>query len=373
MSNPTNRRLLASAETSADLETQLRALEQDQGMQVEAIGIIGSDSTNQTNYADVSSNLDDLPALQVVLVPTAVSADDTQFEQFYQPILQSNTVIDSAMVLLGGNSEHVLLVRPVPVKVPEAAPLTAAAQPDLPDYAQELLSEAKGVPWGRSKNLPTADAYNAIRAGTCRVFSNLRGPGGQPMNVVYYESKLAIDNDGSGPNVPTDPDHQSDTNLHDPRDHALNAHEVPFAVLPLDAAEAAKLHASHPNVQLKLSGLPDMQRELGLKIGDIGLAFWREESTGETQQAAFIYGDKGPANFLGEGSVHLADLLQIYSHPVKGGIGPDRMQQLGKGIVHLAFSGSGTGVYKSSLVPDGIEAQAKLFWEAFVQQTESGS
>jgi Fungal chitosanase of glycosyl hydrolase group 75 len=371
MANPTNRRLLGTATTIADLEGQLQSQEEDMGMEVTAFGIVGSDSTDQTNFADVSSNLDvDLLAhLKVILVPAATSADQTLFEAFYLPIIQANTLIDSAMVLIDGNQQHLLLVRPgLPAGQPAQAQPQSGLTPKLPDYAQNLLSAAQGVPWAKSETLPAANGYNAVTQDTFRVFRKLQGPGGQLMDVIYYESKLAVDNDGSGPNDPFDPDHQDDTSLHDMQDRALNAHQVAFAVLPLDAAEAAKLHARHPKVELKRADLPDFQRQLGVHIGDIGVAFWREAKTGNVAQAFFIYGDKGPANFLGEGSVHMADLLTINSDPVKGGIGPQTMKTLGKGIIQIAFVGSGKGSVKSSLVPNQIDSTAQAYLQAFLKQ-----
>jgi hypothetical protein len=371
MANPTNRRLLGAAASIGDLEKQLQSEEEDMGMEVTAIGIVGSDSTDQTNFADVFSNLDvdGLSHLKIILVPSTISTNPTEFEVFYVPIIRANTVIDSAIVILGGNQEHVLLVRPgVPSRGPAIPQPQSGLAPRLPDYAQNLLSAAQGVAWAQSQALPAANDYNAIVRDTFRVFRKLRGPVEQLMDVVYYESKLAIDNDGSGPNNPFDPDHQDDTNLHDMHNQALNAHEVAFAVLPLDAAEAAKVHARHPNVKLKQVGLPDFQRELGLKIGDVGVAFWREASNGQVGRSFFIYGDKGPANDLGEGSMRMADLLQINSHPVEGGIGPKTIKNLGKGIVHIAFVGSGQGSASSPLVPNQIDARADMFFKAFLSQ-----
>lgn len=372
MSNQTSRILLGTAASATDLQTQLQLLESQNGMQVMAIGIVGSDSNNLQNFADVifNINVDQLPQLQVTPVPAAIAADPTKFQAFYQPIIQANTVIDSSMMLLNANQQQqVLLLRPG-APAPSPAPAAGAGTaPKLPDYAQTILSAAQGVPWAKSQDLPAANGYSAVIPDSFRVFRNLQGPGGKSMDVIYYESKLAIDNDGSGPNNPFDPDHQNDTNLHDMQNVALNAHQLAFTVFPLDAVEAAQVHAQHPKVDLKIQTLPDFQKDLGLKIGDLGIAFWREAANGPVRQTYFIYGDKGPANFLGEGSVKMADNLGIDSNPTTGGIGPQKLKQLGKGIIHIAFTGSGQGtVSKSPLVPNGVDHAAQPFYQAFLNQ-----
>lgn len=198
--------------------------------------------------------------------------------------------------------------------------------------------------------------------GRCRLFQNLRGPDGNAMSVVYYECKLDIDNDGSGGNAAHDRFHQSDTNLHD-MNGALDANKIAFAVLPLDRSET----------RVKRPGLPDFGRELGLHLGDVGIAFWRQRSVGEVRTTSFIYGDKGPANKIGEGSVHMANALGINSNPVSGGIDPSTIKQLKKGIIHIAFPGSGKAFMqgrRSTLIPNQIDARAKQFFISLLQQSD---
>jgi len=211
------------------------------------------------------------------------------------------------------------------------------------------------------------DAYAGMMPGRCRLFRNLRGPEGSAMNVVYYECKFDIDNDGSGGNAAHDRFHQSDTNLHDIRrdiSGALDANRIAFAVLPVDRSES----------RVKRPGLPDFGADLGLRLGDLGIAFWRGRSTGDVRSVFFIYGDLGPANKVGEGSVHMADALGINSNPVSGGIDPSTMKQLKKGIIHIAFPGSGKSFIlggrpvRSTLVPNQIDPQAKRFFDSLLQQ-----
>jgi hypothetical protein len=125
---------------------------------------------------------------------------------------------------------------------------------------------------------------------------------------------------------------------------------------------------------VKRPGLTDFGKDLGLGIGDVGIAFWRAKNKGPVLSSCFIYGDSGPSNKVGEGSVQLASALGINSDPVSGGIDSSTIGQLKKGIVHIAFPGSGKDSLKkgprlmSSLVPDQIETRAKQLFASFLRR-----
>jgi len=70
---------------------------------------------------------------------------------------------------------------------------------------------------------------------------------------------------------------------------------------------------------------------LGAKLGDLAMVF--RPSTGDSSFA--IYADVGPSNQIGEGSMMLADNLQVNSDPKRGGISG--------GIVTLLFKGVNIG------------------------------
>jgi hypothetical protein len=110
----------------------------------------------------------------------------------------------------------------------------------------------------------------------------------------------------------------------------------PWKVVDIGAPAAARDRSP-----LKHAGLPDFSREFGLKLGDLGVAFWRHAGSGSVNRTFFIYGDKGPANKLGEGSVRMADELRIPSNPNTGGLDASEVADLRKGVIHIAFSGSG--------------------------------
>jgi hypothetical protein len=109
-----------------------------------------------------------------------------------------------------------------------------------------------------------------------------------------------------------------------------------------------------------------------LKIGDLGVAFWRKAASGEIKRVFFIYADKGPANNLGEGSVNMADQLIINSNPENGGFNADEMVNvLKKGVVHFGFPGSGKAFLtgnRSRLVPGQIESAAESLFKSFLGQ-----
>ena len=488
------KRFLEPVNSIGDLQVQVREQESLFGMEILEIGIFQTEDVfpEKNNFVNITSHLaNKLPELRIQLVPPDVAADDQSFSNFFNKLDATNTIVDSAMVLVSGIEQQILLFRNgvTPVPPTESAPTAPVGQtgtgatppvtqtgagptlpvtqtgtgatppvtptgagptlpvtqtgtgatppvtptgagptlpvtqtgtgatppvtptgagptspvtqtgtgatppvtqtgagptlpvtqtgtvstspvsqtasaltPILPDYAMDILSAAKGMPWAKCVRLPRMDAYGGMMPGRCRLFQNLRGPDGNAMSVVYYECKLDIDNDGSGGNAAHDRFHQSDTNLHD-MNGALDANKIAFAVLPLDRSET----------RVKRPGLPDFGRELGLHLGDVGIAFWRQRSVGEVRTTSFIYGDKGPANKIGEGSVHMANALGINSNPVSGGIDPSTIKQLKKGIIHIAFPGSGKAFMqgrRSTLIPNQIDARAKQFFISLLQQSD---
>jgi hypothetical protein len=239
----------------------------------------------------------------------------------------------------------------------------ATTPPRLPDFAPGYFDASAGVPWDKAGVKTQFDGYDGILPGTLYQFTNLNiAPG--ITSAVFYESKFAIDNDGSGGNAGKDKEHQDQTSLREADGKSLNAEKYPFAVIPLDAAEA-KREGKPP----KHPGLPDFG-SLGLRLGDLGVAFWREKHTGKVAYGFFCYGDSGPANSLGEGSVLLAERLAINPSPTVGGYNTKDVLQMGKGIVHVVFPGStdlqmSKGLPTSNRSADDVVAHAKQVWAKF--------
>jgi hypothetical protein len=143
----------------------------------------------------------------------------------------------------------------------------------------------------------------------------------------------------------------------------------------MDGDEAERAHRDNPAIALKHTGLPDFDRELGLKLGDLGVAFWRRAGSGSVNRTFFIYGDKGPANKLGEGSVKMADELRIPSNSNTGGLDAGEVADLRKGVIHIAFPGSGAAFlaaghpHRTTLGPAQVAARAAELFEAFKNET----
>lgn len=104
---------------------------------------------------------------------------------------------------------------------------------------------------------------------------------------------MEIDGDGSGGNEEGDKDWQSTTSLKNIDGSYLNARTQAFFVVP-------------PEI---LYGVPGIV--LGCKGRVINLT--------NEMAADATPGDEGPADKLGEGSIHLAQLLDVPSNPVSGG------------------------------------------------------
>jgi hypothetical protein len=230
----------------------------------------------------------------------------------------------------------------------------------LPDYAIKKLGADAGVPWEKAASMPQYNAYKGIMPDSFCLFQNLRAmPLSDVVSAIIYETKFAIDSDGSS--NASDPDHQAKTSLRHADGSSLDARNESFGVLPLDRAEAAK-----EGLQ-KLNGVPDFG-EVGLRLGDIGIAFWKDAS------AVFIYGDKGPPNAVGEGSIKMADALGINSDPRVGGFNDKDLHDMGQGIMHIAFPNSSDvqpGQIKTRRTPAQIEQLGRALFAQFLKQRKA--
>jgi len=111
--------------------------------------------------------------------------------------------------------------------------------------------------------------------------------------TVHFVADADIDADGSGGNPDRDPYFQPDTSLHGPDGRALNAYQVPFAVVP-------------PLV---------CQKTRGMVLGSECLI----TNTVTRQQVLCVVGDLGPRSKVGEISVAAARAIGVPWNPVRGG------------------------------------------------------
>ncbi len=250
--------------------------------------------------------------------------------------------------------DHALLAPPAP-----RAP-TSGLPKRLPDYASQKLSAAAGVPWDKAQAEPDFNAYSGVLSDSVCHFTELaRMPSPGVTGAVIYECKFTIDSDGVA--GAGDIDHQGQTSLRNADGGSLNASQDPFAVIPLDAQEAEKegLH--------KRDGLPDFS-SLGVRLGDVGIAFWKDG------ESVFTVGDKGPPNNLGEGSIKMAQNLGIPANPSNGGFNEADVREMKKGVVHIVFPGStdlfidDRGRRCTNRTRDQIETLARQLYAAFRSQ-----
>jgi hypothetical protein len=129
-------------------------------------------------------------------------------------------------------------------------------------------------------------------------------PGGATCTPLAYVSSMTIDADGAGEAWKSDPDGQPGTSLSYASGEALDPTRIPYFVLP------EGFEKTHPAVAL----------------GDVAAVVF------EGRVAYAIWGDEGPREQVGEGSIALARALGIDPDPVRGG--QDR------GVAYVIFPGT---------------------------------
>ena len=159
----------------------------------------------------------------------------------------------------------------------------------------------------------------------------LRLPGG----AIFFDAKLAIDNDGSPYSKLRLNSDQPQTSLrYDelPRQPSINSDAVPYIVLPLGGF------------------LP----ELGLQLGDLAAVIYKDKL------AYAIFADEGPKCNLGEGSIRLHQLLGNPVCRTRNAAGDctsvDETRGLDDNVLFFVFPGSATRILPG-LTPENINAR----------------
>ena len=210
----------------------------------------------------------------------------------------------------------------------------------LPEHAIPFLGRQNvgNWLWRNAERLEGCNRYDGIVENSCQFFRQI--------GAVMFESKAAIDADGSGGNAHGDRYYQADTSLHTPEDEPLNAETWPFAVIPLPSRALGEF-----NIQ-----------DVGLALGDFGVCIYNG------RVCPFIFGDAGPREKIGEISMHLARQLRIPDSPVDGGIDKKTVMETG-GVITLAFPYSAKKQGRRTLVyPQGIEVYGMTLWREFLAQ-----
>lgn len=128
---------------------------------------------------------------------------------------------------------------------------------------------------------------------------------GRRTRPLLFAGKFAIDADGAGDAWKSDPWGQPETSLQWGGGRSLNPTKTPFYVLPIGFDKA------YP----------------GVKLGDFAAVIYRGKV------AFALFGDRGPREKIGEGSILLAEQLGINADPRKGGVS--------EGVLWIVFPGSG--------------------------------
>jgi Fungal chitosanase of glycosyl hydrolase group 75 len=128
--------------------------------------------------------------------------------------------------------------------------------------------------------------------------------------LLAFDSALELDTDGF-PGGVGDPDQQAETSLRYANRASLDANRVPFFVLPLPSNWPTKF---------------------GIALGDYAAVLFRGKL------AFAVFGDQGPSNKLGEGSLQLLrelgeERLKPNGHIINAGTEP--------GVLTIVFPGSG--------------------------------
>jgi hypothetical protein len=182
-------RFLAPALSPDHLQAQLRDQELGFGMEILAIGLFqtADEPPLRNNFVRLTSHVSsNLPELQ-----KEVAADDAKFASLFNSLGAGVSIVDSAMVLIDDVVQQIVLFRNGVSSSSATVPQTpSGSMPLLPDYAQNILSPESGVPWSKCERLSGMDNYAGMVPDSSRLFRELTGPDGGPMNVVYYECKL---------------------------------------------------------------------------------------------------------------------------------------------------------------------------------------
>ncbi len=222
-----------------------------------------------------------------------------------------------------------------------AAPTSTATQAPAP--APAAVSPAAGTP--STGNSGTVRALDAAALLANRTNAAASAAQGQPLQVrsfigthspiiaarnngsvgaFTYRAKMDVDSDGApGITHAQDPDHQAATALHFKQGYA-DASKRPYVVLP-----------------------PGLAKATGAKLGDLVQVSYN----GKTAYA--IYGDVGPSNKLGEGSMDLARRLGINPDPRRGGTHDENVQ-----YTVLPGSGRAAGIVNGGDAPTADQVQA---------------
>lgn len=273
---------------------------------------------------------------------------------------------------------------PVAAGAPDPVPVAVNLDQDLKFLGERQSELAKCIPSSDAAAAPRQDSQGAC-LGEMPLNFEMRHRNGEidrdiPIgrlagnSAFFYESGMTVDADGA-PNAY----HPNNSGLDDLSNAgtpgtweglAKDPNGEPYIQGPDDpypgyyVSETALADrtkpVSDPGRYVDASKIPfivlpgGMARELGARPGDFAVVF--NQRNGKSSYA--IFGDVGPYDHLGEGSIALADNLGLRSDARNGGAR--------RGIVYLVFPGSGNGKPRP-LEEINAEGEKLLYsWEAAI-------
>ena len=277
---------------------------------------------------------------------------------------------------------------PAAMQTDDPAPITVNLDQDLKFLSARQSELAKCIPTSDAAD-QERDPEDACFGGLLLTFEMRHRDGELDRDIpigrlganggFFYESGMTIDADGA-PNAY----HPDNSGLDDLSNAgtpgtweglAKDQHGEPYIQGPDDpfpgyyVSETALADrtkpVSDPTRYVDASKVPfivlpgGMARQLGARPGDFAVVF--NQRNGKSSYA--IFGDVGPYDHLGEGSIALAENLGLRSDARNGGAR--------RGIVYVVFPGSGNGRPRPVEEIDA-EGQKLLYaWEAVISTTKA--
>ncbi|MGH8162989.1 MAG: glycoside hydrolase family 75 protein, partial [Rhodanobacteraceae bacterium] len=178
-----------------------------------------------------------------------------------------------------------------------ALPHILGTAPRINGYTppQQSAHALEGVPFAKAISAPRADHYLASFAAADHLPKYRNDPSNCkallqfPDGTIYYDAKMAIDADGSSRAKKIDPAGQTDTSHHFRNTAPFNAETFPYIVLP----------EPKPNERFT--------SDMGIVLGDLAVVVYKDTI------ATAIFADFGPLARIGEGSIHLHQMLPVHS------------------------------------------------------------
>jgi Fungal chitosanase of glycosyl hydrolase group 75 len=152
-----------------------------------------------------------------------------------------------------------------------------------------------GISFAKTKCAPRAQHYLDAFAATDQLPQYRKDPSNCktllqfPDGTIYYDAKMAIDSDGSPRARRIDSSGQIHTSHTFRTGESFNAEKIPYIVLP------------------ESKGGETFIEDMGLALGDLAVVIYKNTI------APAIFADAGPVSRIGEGSIHLHEMLPVHS------------------------------------------------------------